>query len=134
ITTDSNGDGSLVMASAFPVGKVGAGSVVLTRNSLDQYYSGSSVSSGGVGGGPNFEADLVQCNNVNIFLPNTLSVCSVAQDSLKTGSVIVDANSGNLTITLQGALPKASYGASTIFAGGVSRLLGTGLISTDSKG
>ncbi len=138
LTTDSEGNGSLRALPAFPVGKAGGGLVVLTRNSLDQYYSGSSIAPGGSGGGPDFEADLIQCKSVNIFTLNSTAGymldCAVSQDPLKTGSVVVDANSGDLTIKVQGALPNTDYMAGIIFNIAYERLLGTGLISTDSKG
>jgi hypothetical protein len=123
LNTDSKGNGTLHKKSVLTLGKIGAGSVVLTRTGSDQYVSGLSIN-----GGPNFRPALVRCTDVND--PVTLSGCG--GDTLKDGSVDVESDDGSLDIRLHGASANVTYTAVLRAPDGTEFSLPN--VNTDSKG
>jgi hypothetical protein len=123
LNTDSKGNGTLHKKSVLTLGKISAGSVVLTRTGSDQYVSGPSIN-----GGPNFRPSLVRCTEVND--PATLSGCG--SDTLKDGSVDIESDDGSLDIRLHGASANVTYAAVLRAPDGTEFSLPN--VNTDGKG
>jgi hypothetical protein len=131
--TDSKGNGHLRKKVAFGFGKAGAGNLVLTRNSEDQFVSGFGIESAEPGShaGPDLGGALVACSTVSI--PKALSNCGT--DSLKSGSVQIDSEDGDLLIDVHGAAAGVSgdgYTAVLRAPDGTELALGT--FGTDNHG
>ena len=129
LTTGAKGSGSISTNLLFSLGKVGAGSVVLTRNG-DQYVTGIQVAtSGSRNSGPDFHSQFSACKTVNV--PAALSNCGT--DSFKGGFVEVESDSGDLTIQINGAAANTTYSV-VLRSPNANVELALGSVPTDSKG
>jgi hypothetical protein len=73
LMTGSHGDGAFRKNAFFKFGTVGAGNVVLSSGGSEEFVSGVSISSNGLGSDPDFQPALVRCTDVTV--PGTLSGC-----------------------------------------------------------
>ena len=124
--TDSKGNGNLNEGpgkAKLPIGKISAGSIVLTRSGSDQYASGFRNN-----GGTDFRPSLIRCADVND--PAALSNCGT--DTLKDGSVDIESDDGSLDIRVSGAAANAKYTAALRAPDGTELPLPD--VNTDSKG
>jgi hypothetical protein len=131
LSTGPLGNGSKSKYAALPFGKDAVGSIVLQRNSGDQYTSSLFVRPAeSMSTRASFHADLMGCKAVND--PQAITGCGT--DSFKSGSVEVNSDTGAITIQVNGAEAAATYTA-VLRAPGGSATLALGTVGpTDSKG
>jgi len=129
LTTGSKGDGAFRKDAFFKFGTVGAGNVVLTSASGEEFVTGISISSDGLESARDFQPGLVRCTDVTV--PGNLSSCG--SDPLTSGHVDVENDDGAMAIRVSGARPSTSYTASLVSPGGTTAALGT-LPKTDKHG
>jgi len=130
LTTGAHGDGALRKDAFYKFGTVGAGNVVLSGGSGEEFVTGVLVSSDGLESARDFQPGLVRCTDVTV--PGALSSCG--SDSLTSGHVDVENDDGAISIHVSGARPSTSYTA--IFrspSGGTPITIGT-VGPTDSHG
>jgi len=104
LTTDKRGRGHLRLDEFVPEDTVGAGNVVLRRDSLDQFVSGFLSTHRRPPKVAKVHSGLVRCGEVNTLAP--LPDCGV--DQLKKGEVMID-EKGDVKVHLFGAVPGAQY-------------------------
>ncbi len=130
LVTGAKGSADLHKEIAFPLGKAGAGNIVITRGGNDQFLSGIAIEpSGGKHARADFRGRYARCGAINIFA-NPLSNCG--SDPLKDGHVHVDAVDGDLNIQISGAAAHSQYDAILRDASGNSVDFGT--FGTDAHG
>src|SRR5208337_1746345 len=129
LTTGAHGDGALRKDAFYKFGTVGAGNVVLSGGSGEEFVTGVLISSDGLESARDFQPGLVRCTDVTV--PGTLSSCG--SDPLTSGHVDVENDDGALSIHVSGARPSTSYTASLVSPGGTTTALGT-LPKTDKHG
>ncbi len=120
LATDANGDGTLEVDNAFAVGDIGSGSVVLERDTKDQFVTGFKVANEE---DVELETALVRCEAVN--QPITLDNCGT--DPLKKGNAEID-EEGGVDVKVVHAVPRTSYRVvlrSLTGATATERVLGT---------
>lgn len=130
LATDGNGNGTIRKDSFFSLGKAGAGNIVLTRGALDEYVTGIRVKSTNPGShaGPDFRPALIRCGDVNV--PGAAPNCGT--DTLKSGSVDIESDDGDLSIQVNGASANSNYAAVLRAPNGTE--LPIGGFGTNSKG
>jgi hypothetical protein len=101
--TTSKGAGQCTASSIFSAGAIGAGTVVLERDGMDQAYSGFRVSLK-PRPAPASTAGLVRC--VDVDDPAALTGCGT--DPLTSGSAVIGKH-GVLSVKLDGAAPSTGY-------------------------
>ena len=121
LMTNANGNGNFRKDAFFKFGTVGAGNVVLTSSAGEEFVTGLTVSTLGLGTRRDFQPGLVRCTDVTV--PATLSGCG--SDSLNTGRVFVEEDDGATLIHVGGARPSTSYTALFVAPSGTSVTLGT---------
>ncbi len=121
LKTGAQGNGALRKEAFFKFGTVGAGNVVLTGPSGEEFVTGLSVSSNPFPSGRDFQPGLVRCTDV--IVPGTLTNCG--SDPLTSGRVNVENDDGGLLIHIFGARPSTSYTAIFVSPNGTSIPLGT---------
>jgi hypothetical protein len=129
LVTDASGNGTITKNTLFALGKAGAGNIVLART-VDEYVTGISVKSASPGShaGPDFRPALIRCSDVNV--PGAGSNCGT--DTLKSGSVDIESDDGDLSIEISGASARSTYTAALRPVSGSALNLGS--LGTDSKG
>jgi hypothetical protein len=115
------GNGAFRKEAMFKFGTVGAGNVVLTGPSGEEFVTGLSVSSDGIENGRDFQPGLVRCTDV--VVPGTLSNCG--SDSLSSGRVDLENDDGALQIHISGARPSTTYTVMLVSPTGTSTPLST---------
>lgn len=129
LKTGAQGDGLLRSPVFFSLGKVGAGNIVLIRDSLVQFATGIAIeASGGNSARADFRPQLVACSAVND--PKAITACGT--DSFKNGQVDVDSVDGDLNVQVTGAAAAATY--AVVLRLGATNLPLCTLGPTDSKG
>ena len=83
LMTNANGNGNFRKDAFFKFGTVGAGNVVLTSSAGEEFVTGLTVSTIGLGARRDFQPGLVRCTDVTV--PAALSGCG--SDSLNNGRV-----------------------------------------------
>jgi hypothetical protein len=106
LTTGPKGNGLLRKAVEFPLGKVGAGNLSLSRAGETQFVTGIAIeASGGVHALADFRPELVSCSAVNV--PGTITGCG--SDAFKNGQVQFDSVDGDVNVQVEGAAASATY-------------------------
>lgn len=121
LMTNANGNGNFRKDAFFKFGTVGAGNVVLTSSAGEEFVTGLTVSTIGLGTRRDFQPGLVRCTDVTV--PAALSGCG--SDSLNNGRVFVEEDDGATLIHVGGARPSTSYTALFVSPSGTSLTLGT---------
>jgi hypothetical protein len=121
LKTGADGNGALRKEAFFKFGTVGAGNVVLTSTSGEEFVTGLTVASKGIETRRDYQPGLVRCTDVTV--PGTLTNCG--SDSLTSGRVFVEEDDGALLIYVNGARPSTSYTAILLSPTGASTPLGT---------
>jgi len=127
--TGIDGNGYLRKDAFFKLGTVGAGNVVLSSVSGEEFVTGISISNNGLESGRDFQPALVRATDVTV--PGPLS--NFGSDPLTYGHVDVENDDGALSIHVNGARPSTSYTAVLLSPGGTPTALGT-VGPTDKKG
>lgn len=104
LTTNPGGHGQLRLEGFVPEDTVGAGNVVLRRESLDQFVSGFQSMRKHAPQVAKLNSGLVRCSEVNTLAP--LAGCGI--DQLKKGHVLI-IETGDVKVHLQGAVPATEY-------------------------
>ena len=104
LTTDARGRGHLRLDELVPEDTVGAGNVVLRRDSSDQFVSGFLSTRRRAPKVAKVHSGLVRCGEINTLAP--LTGCGF--DQLKKGEVLID-EKGDVKVHLHGAVPRARY-------------------------
>jgi hypothetical protein len=104
LTTDRRGRGYLRLDEFVPEDTVGAGNVVLRRESLDQFVSGFLSIHRRAPKVARVHTGLVRCGEINTLAP--LPGCGF--DQLKKGEVMID-EKGDVKVHLMGAVPRVQY-------------------------
>jgi hypothetical protein len=104
LTTNNRGRGQLRLEEFVPEDTVGAGNVVLRRDSLDQFVSGFLSTHRRAPKVAKLHAGLVRCGEVNTLAP--LPDCGF--DQLNKGEVMID-EKGDVKVHLHGAVPRTQY-------------------------
>jgi len=121
LKTGADGNGALRKEAFFKFGTVGAGNVVLTSTSGEEFVTGLTVASKGIETRRDYQPGLVRCTDVTV--PGTLTNCG--SDSLTSGRVFIEEDDGALLIYVNGARPSTSYTAILLSPTGASTPLGT---------
>jgi len=136
VTTNSKGNANFDKEAAFPLNAVGAGNLVVINNGStseagkDEFYSGLAIeASGGNHDRADYHPSLVVCDAVKV--PSSLANCGT--DALKSGSVDVQANDGDVIVQVVGAAASQSYTVVFRAINGTS-LPVPGTLTTDSSG
>ncbi len=130
LNTDHNGNGLVIKAVAFPLKKVGAGNLFLSRAGSTQFVTGISIEmNGGDRARADFRPQLVACSQVSV--PAAITGCGT--DAFKNGQVSVDSVDGDVNIQVQGAAASVTYGVA-LRSGATNLTIGTGSLATDSHG
>lgn len=136
LTTNSKGNANFDKLATFPLNTVGAGNVVLINNGStsqagkDEFYSGVAIeASGGNHARADYHPSLVSCGAVK--LPSSPATCGT--DALKSGSVDVQANDGDVIVQVVGAGASETYTVVFRAINGTSLTL-PGTLTTDSSG
>jgi hypothetical protein len=136
LTTNSKGNGDFDKEVAFALNTVGAGNIVLINNGAtseagkDEFYSGLAIeASGGNRARADYHPSLVRCDAVKV--PSSPGSCG--SDSLKSGSVDVDAADGDVIVQVVGAAASETYSVVFRAIDGTS-LPVPGTLTTDSSG
>ena len=103
LKTNSKGNGNQPQNLEFPAGTFGSGTIVLTRNGLDQALGGFDVTQKPAPK-PAASSGLVRCLDVNF--PGALAGCGT--DPLTSGSATIN-SMGKLAVNLNGAAASSSY-------------------------
>lgn len=121
LMTGADGNGALRKEAFFKFGTIGAGNVVLTSASGEEFVTGLTVAGNGIESRRDYQPGLVRCTDVTV--PGALTNCG--SDSLTSGRVFVEEDDGALLIHVSGARPTTSYTAVLLSPGGASTPLGT---------
>jgi len=119
--TGAAGNGGLRKDAFFKFGTVGAGNVVLTSASGEEFVTGLTVAPNGIETRRDFQPGIVRCTDVTV--PGTLTNCG--SDSLAGGRIFIEEDDGALLIHVSGARPSTSYTAILLSPNGTSAALGT---------
>jgi len=129
LNTGAQGNGLLIKALAFPLGKIGAGNIFLLRAGLTQFVTGIAIEqNGGNHARADFRPQLVSCSQVNV--PAAIAGCGT--DAFKNGQVSIDSVDGDVNIQVQGAAAAATY--TVVLRSGATDLPVCTLGPTTSKG
>jgi hypothetical protein len=119
--TGAGGNGGLRKDAFFKFGTVGAGNIVLTSTSGEEFVTGLTVAPNGIETRRDFQPGMVRCTDVTV--PGALGSCG--SDSLAGGRIFIEEDDGALLIHVSGARPSTSYTASLVSPGGTVSALGT---------
>ncbi len=129
LKTGPEGNGVLTKPVFFSLGKIGAGNIVLSRDSSTQFVTGIAIEqSGGNHSRDDFRPELVSCSAVNVGT----AVTGCGSDAFKNGQVSVDSVDGDVNVQVEGAAASVSYTA--VLRSGASDLTLCAALATDSKG
>ncbi len=132
LNTGGQGNGLLIKAVAFPLGKLGAGNLFLSRVGSTQFVTGIAIEmNGGNRARADFRPELVSCSKVNV--PPAISAAVCGTDAFKNGQVAVDSVDGDVNIQVQGAAASVTYGVA-LRSGATNLTIGTGNLATNSHG
>jgi hypothetical protein len=126
LATNGSGSGSLEMKGFFALNDTGAGTIVLKRGGLDQFFNGFDLAAAEPEG---LEAGLVRCADVTKSAP--LSNCG--SDPLGGGKAEVE-EEGKLEVKVSNAAPSATYSVNFRSADGATEIVGLGTFITDAAG